>query len=392
MRLTFPQGFQWGTSTAAAQIETAYEHTWLGVKARDGAIFARTTDHELRRAEDAGYISQFGTWYRCSVDWARLQPAALEPFHPALVEEYRQFFADLRSGGMNILFVLHHFAHPKWFEAAGGWLNEDNISRYFDFVRRCISAFGEFAGNWNTFNEPNVFALNGYVLGHFPPFRKNLLAANRVLTNMGKAHRIAYDLLKSRFPEVPVGISFNTAWFEGIGWLGKLPAAYTSWWFHSRAERHFTKVDYWGLSYYAYVPFAPLPLTELDRPGALSRLHIAHDKMWGYRPEGLGRMLRRFWRRYRKPLLITENGICTDDPQERIERIRQYLTVCHKAIGDGVDLRGYIHWSTWDNFEWHLGPSYRFGLVSIDRHTMTRSMTPAGEFFSQVARDNAIDV
>lgn len=110
--------------------------------------------------------------------------------------------------------------------------------------------------------------------------------------------------------------------------------------------------------------------------------------MWGYRPEGLGRVLRRFWKKYRKPLIITENGICTDDDKVRTQAIQDYLKECHKALSDGVDLRGYIHWSTWDNFEWHLGPTYRFGLVRVDFDNMNRSMTKAGLFYEQVAQNN----
>jgi beta-glucosidase len=89
-------------------------------------------------------------------------------------------------------------------------------------------------------------------------------------------------------------------------------------------------------------------------------------------------MLRMFHKKYRKPIIITENGICTEDDRQRIQSIKDYLTVCHTAIQSGVDVRGYIHWSTWDNFEWHLGRKYRFGLVRVDFNTMSRNMTEAG--------------
>ncbi len=393
MVLRFPPHFLWGTSTSAAQIETAFDHQWKGCRARDGYALDRTTDHEQRRGEDLELIRQFGTVYRCSVDWSRLQREPFAPFDEDTTAEYQDFFEQLNANGVRILFVLHHFAHPRWFEEAGGWLKEDNVSAFVDFVVRCIEHFGAYIFNWNTFNEPNVYALNAFILGEFPPRRKKRLGlANRALRNMGRAHDVAYDLIKRRHPDHEVSISLNTASFVAASPLGAIPAIFTDWWFHRRAARPFRKVDYWGLSYYAHVPFAPFPVTEINNPGRLDRMNVPHDRMWGYRPEGLGKMLRRFRKRYRRPLFLVENGICTDDPQRRIESIKAYLQECHAAIEDGVDLRGYLHWSTWDNFEWRLGPTYRFGLVRVNLHTKERTMTSAGLFYAQVCQDNAVDV
>ena len=153
----------------------------------------------------------------------------------------------------------------------------------------------------------------------------------------------------------------------------------------------FERCDFWGLSYYAYMIFNPLPVDAMTGKKTLEKWGIPHDKMWGYRPEGLGKVLRRFYKKYRKPILITENGICTDDPEKRIQAIKDYLSVCAEVIKDGVPLLGYIHWSTWDNFEWHLGPSYRFGLIRVNFETMEREITPAADFYAQVARENGFD-
>ncbi|HNG91040.1 MAG TPA: family 1 glycosylhydrolase, partial [Saprospiraceae bacterium] len=125
--LAFPSHFFWGTSTAAAQVETATDHPWRGLLALDGYRFERTTDHERRRAEDAEYIARLGSVYRCGVDWCRLQPAPLAPFQAAVVAEYRTFFDLLRARGVSLMFVLHHFAHPNWFEEKGGWTQAANI-------------------------------------------------------------------------------------------------------------------------------------------------------------------------------------------------------------------------------------------------------------------------
>ncbi|MFZ4477880.1 MAG: family 1 glycosylhydrolase, partial [Saprospiraceae bacterium] len=362
MRIVFPEGFLWGSSTAAAQVETAGAHPWRGKRALDGYVFERTTDHEQRRAGDAQIIARFGSIYRCGVDWSRLQTEPYAKFDPEVVAEYKAFFEDLKLKGVDLMFVLHHFAHPNWFEEKGGWTSEDNIPFFLDYVRQCIKHFGSYARLWNTFNEPNVYAMNAFMLGNFPPGKKGkYFLANRVLDNMGKAHDIAVIMLRDK-TDAPVGISLNTACFEGRGVLGKLVAAFVRWWFMTRAARPFERCDFWGLSYYAYMIFDPFPMDAITRKKDLEKLQIRHDKMWGYRPEGLGEVIQRFHKKYRKPIIITENGICTDDAKQRIEAIKDYLKVCHEAIKSGVDLKGYIHWSTWDNFEWHLGPTFRFGL------------------------------
>ncbi|MBK7938491.1 MAG: family 1 glycosylhydrolase [Lewinellaceae bacterium] len=392
MNLKFPDGFVWGTSTAAAQVETATNHPWRGLRAKDGYVFERTTDHEKHRLEDAENILRFGSIYRCGVDWCRLQDAPYAKFDKKVVEEYLALFEILQKNGTGLMFVLHHFSHPNWFEERGGWTKEENIPLYLDYVRQCIKHFGPYTRYWNTFNEPNVYAMNAFILGNFPPRKKGrYFTANRVLDNMGKAHEIAVTMIREK-SDAPVGISLNTACFEGANPAGSLVAAFVRWWFHNRAARPFKKCQFWGLSYYAYMLFDPFPVDAIGRVEELDKRGIPHDKMWGYKPEGLGQVLRHFYKKYGKPIIITENGICTDHPKQRIAAIKDYLKVCHDAIQDGVDLRGYIHWSTWDNFEWHLGPTYRFGLVRVNLETMQREMTSAGLFYEEVAQHNSINI
>ncbi|MBL7797347.1 MAG: family 1 glycosylhydrolase, partial [Saprospiraceae bacterium] len=282
---------------------------------------------------------------------------------------------------------------PDWFEKQGGWTKETNIDCFVNYAQQCIKHFGEYAAYWNTFNEPNVYAYNAFFAGNFPPHqRRKYLTANRVLDNMGKAHVIARILIREKFKRAQVGISLNTAHFDAANILGVPVAAFARWWFMERAARPFRKCDFWGISYYAHVRFDPFPLDMINRPKAVEKSGLPHDRMWLYHPEGLGRVLRRFWKKYQKPIIVTENGICTDNDWQRTQALRDYLGVCHDAIRDGVDVRGYIHWSTWDNFEWHLGPTYRFGLVRVDFSTMERSMTDAGLFYEKIVQQNGIEV
>ena len=115
MKLTFPDNFIFGTSTASAQIETAFEHDWQGVKARNGTLFERTTDHEKRFKEDAAIIASVAPNYRMGLMWSKLQRAPFATFDLQAAQEYHLFIQDLKSKKIGIMMVLHHFTNPLWF-------------------------------------------------------------------------------------------------------------------------------------------------------------------------------------------------------------------------------------------------------------------------------------
>jgi beta-glucosidase len=393
MLLQFPKDFFWGTSTASAQIETASDHNWKGIRTKDGYIFDQTIDHEKQRDTDVDIIARFGNVYRCGVDWARLQGEPMGKFNHDVVEEYQGMFKQLNEKGIKIMFVLYHFSHPQWFEKKGAWLFEENAGYFSDFVKKCINNFGRYVSYWNTFNEPNAYAYNAYIGGNFPPFKRNRMGnANEVIQNMGIAHNAIYTMLKVYDKTKPVGISLFTAHFKGWNILGSPFATFADWWFHKRTAQHFEKTDFWGLSYYGLVPFTPLPVSEIMNPGKLAKMGLIHDKIWAYDPKGFLKNIKRIYKRYQKPIIITENGICTDDDAKRIQAIKDYLQVVHTAINQGVDIKGYIHWSTFDNFEWNLGPTYRFGLVRVNLETMERVDTEAAQFYEAVTRTNSVDL
>ncbi len=214
MQYIFPRDFIFGTSTAAAQIETAFEHDWQGVKSKDGFVFDRTTDHELRLKEDAEVIASLAPYYRMGPMWSKLQHAPLAQLDSSTVNEYRSLLLDLQQRGVKIMMVLHHFTNPKWFAALDSWEKEENIHLWVDFAKKTVDTFGEFVSHWNTFNEPNVYASNWWIMGFFPPFKNNPVKAAMAVKNMGKAHDAVYDYIKSKFPSQPVGISHNAIVFS----------------------------------------------------------------------------------------------------------------------------------------------------------------------------------
>ncbi|MFM7195961.1 MAG: family 1 glycosylhydrolase, partial [Bacteroidota bacterium] len=116
-----------------------------------------------------------------------------------------------------------------------------------------------------------------------------------------------------------------------------------------------------------------------------------HDDMWEYCPSGLGINIRRFWNRYKRPIIITENGICTPDDNLRVRSIREYLQEVINCINEGIDVQGYYHWSAWDNFEWNLGDSYRFGLYEVNPATLERRPKPRAEYYSGISYSGVLN-
>jgi beta-glucosidase len=393
MQLQFPKGYIWGTSTAAYQIESASDHDWKGVVSKDGTTFDRCSMHDYHRMKDLDLICQLGNAYRMSCDWAKLQKAPYEDFDPSVVGEYVAFMESLKQHGKHLMLVLHHFTNPVWFVNAGGWEKEGNRAMWLDFVKKSVAAFGSYANTWNTFNEPMVYISNGWLTGNFPPFKKGkILKARKVLKEISKAHEEAYDIIKSSFPNAPIGISKNTVKFVGEVFPGQLLARIFDYWFMDYGADHFTKSDFQGMSYYARMPFRPLPVTEIDQPGKLKELGRRYDQMWEYKPSEFYHIIHRYWKKYQKPIIITETGLCTDNSDVRIESIKEYAYWVHKAIQDGIPIIGQFYWSTIDNHEWNLGLSYRFGLVRIDFETFSRTMTKAGEFYGEIAKNNSVEV
>lgn len=385
MTLQFPEHFRFGTSTSAVQIETAVDHDWQGFRSLDQSNFTITTDHELRWEKDVNIISSLAPNYRMSLMWSKLQPAPYANFNIGAVEYYRNLLLQLRKQGVDIMLVLHHFSNPLWFSKQGGWGNKLSVEWWLDYVKKVIDEFGELVTLWNTFNEPNLYISLSSLAGLFPPQKTNPVYAWLALKNISTAHQRAYELLHLHSPGKPVGISHNGSILEADNLLGKLPAKMADWWYMDFIPGWFEHGDFFGLSFYSRIGYDPFPVTYLYTPEKLVKKGKAHDDLWEYYPQGLEICLERYWKRFKKPIIITENGMCTSDDNKRIKSLYDYMRFTHNCISKGIDIRGYYHWSTWDNFEWNLGPSCRFGLYACDPITKDRIKRPSADVYSSLA-------
>ncbi len=390
MKKTFPKQFLWGTSTAACQIESTKGTSWYGLETRDQTSVDKNIEHDRYRTEDAKIITGLGNAYRFNPDWAKLQRAPFGKLNPSAVKDYRNFLEILKSKGMHVMLTLHHFANPDWFETAGSWQSSQAPMIFSDYATKMAQAFGDQVDSWITINEPTSSAFLGYFLGYFPPHKKSILATLEVLNRQKAAHRLAYDALKEQDAKKPVGVSNSTMDFQAASLLGHASAGIFRKIHMEWVPDLFLPADFMGINYYGRIPFTPLPISEVQKPGILSKLGREHDKMWEYYPQGLEEVIIKMYQRYQLPIMITENGCCTDNDRQRILSIQDHLSAVHKAIAQDIPVLGYFHWSTFDNVEHHLGSSFRFGLVHVDYSTMERTIKPSGKFYASVAKENMI--
>jgi beta-glucosidase len=326
------------------------------------------------------------------LDWSRLQRAPYADFDEDTVKEYTEWLTALKSRNLHVMLVLHHFGDPTWFAEKGAWLDDKSFDIFLDFAKKMIHHFARFADSWNTFNEPGGYMMMGWLLRTFPPWKKSWFKVNKVLKNMAKTHEATYDLIKAH-SDKPVGISKHTMLYERENIFGIIAERFIDWFYMTKIPDAFhKKADFFGLSYYGRVPLAPLPISEIDTPGKLEKSGKKHDKMWEYHPQGIEKIIKRYYKRYGLPIWITENGLCTDDDDFRTESIRDYLQSIHKCIEDGVPVKAYFHWTTWDNFEWFLGPQFRFGLYHTDFKTMERTAKGSAKFFREIQKRNSLRI
>lgn len=421
----FPKKFLWGASTSSHQAEGGTVNDWsvwelanahdLANQARkrlSTANYHRVTklpiwaeiktaamdpgnyvsgkgiDHYHRYEEDFTIAERLGlNAFRFSLEWSRLEPVEGQ-WNAEAFEHYREYIASLKKHGLTPLMNIWHWTLPVWFAERGGFKHRGNL-KYFDrFVAKVAEEYGHEITYVITLNEPNVYTTFSFLTGDWPPQEKSWLSFIRVYWNLTRAHRRAYRILKKVNPKLQIGIAAQLANISSKRPHNLLDVVQTewmryfwNWWFirRMRLEQDFVGFNYYFTDYYRFGKFdgpddPPLPTSDMG---------------WYMEPEGLYPLLLRVWKHYKKPIIITENGVADMHDQYRQWWLSETLLAMEKAIGEGVDLRGYFHWSFTDNFEWAMGWWPKFGLVEIDRkHGMRRIIRPSAKWYA--ARINQI--
>jgi beta-glucosidase len=387
----FPDGFTWGTATAAHQIEGGNTNNdWWAFEHAPGTVCAESSgdacDSWERWPEDVELVAGLGLDnYRLSVEWSRIEPAEGE-FSRAAVSHYARQCGALRERGIDPVVTFHHFTTPTWLTDQGGWETGVAIERFGRFCEVVAGALGDVMSRACTINEPNVVAAMGWLAGMFPPGTSDKDLSRAVARNMIAGHRIAVDAIRGAAPGVPVGLTLSMTDYQLLeGGEAKLESVR-----HHSEDVYLDATggdDFLGVQVYSRRRIGPKGWAGAE-PGV-----PVLDMGYEFYPASLGNCLRRAWDYTggAVPLLVTENGIGTTDDAQRIEYVRQALEGVLDVIAEGVDVRGYTYWSLLDNFEWALGYRPRFGLVDVDRSTFTRTAKPSAAWLASVAAANALD-
>jgi len=411
MSLKFPKNFYWGSATSAHQVEGGNHNDWsewekinakrLSKEAKikwqpwqqekfpemfnpENYISGRACDHYHLYEQDFDIAKKLGhNAHRFSIEWSRIEPEQGK-FNEKEIEHYRKVILALKKRGIEPFVTLWHWTNPLWIRDMGGWENK-KITDYFErYAEKISNALGENVKFWITLNEPEIYASNSYFAGVWPPQKKNLFAYLRVLNNLIKAHRKAYGVIKKANSNSKIGIAKNNIYFEAYQnkLVNRVLKKFIDWWwnfyFLNRIRNH---QDFIGLNHYFH--------NRINYGFNKNENKKISDIGWELYPEAIYYVLKDL-KRFNKPIYITENGLADGGDKKRSWFILESLKNIGKAINEGVNVRGYLHWSLMDNFEWDKGFWPRFGLVEVNYKTLERKIRPSALQYAKICKTNEL--
>jgi beta-glucosidase len=342
--------------------------------------------------------------YRFSIEWARIEPEE-GFFSKAALDHYRRMIAACRAMNVIPMVTFHHFTAPLWFTRDGGWEDAKSVDRFARYCERAGRALGDLMQYACTINEANVpilmaaqqtmldpsrwvrpkrFADLAKRCGGDPDrFAPYMLGNGFAATpNLIAAHRKGYEALKSAGLTCPVGLTLamQDIQAEPGGEAMRDAAA-------QALDGQFLDTlkgdDFVGVQTYTRILLGPKGMGAV--PEGAERTQMGYE----FYPEALEGTIRRAAKITGCPIIVTENGIGTEDDSRRIEYTRRALAGVQRCLADGIDVRGYIHWSLLDNYEWLEGYRPKFGLVEVDRATQARKPKPSAYWLGASAKANA---
>jgi beta-glucosidase len=448
----FRNDFIWGGASASYQVEVAAYEDGKGLSIWDefckqsahiidGSNGDVACDHYHLYQKDVDIMKKIGfKAYRFSISWPRVLPEGKGTVNEKGLDFYDRLTDSLLAANIKPFATLFHWDYPASLSRFGGWLNPESPEWFADYTEIVAKRLGDRIKHIMTFNEPQVFIGNGYDEAAFAPgiaypITDTLLMAHHVLLAHGKAVQV----LRSIIPGVEVGYAPTcSAHYPATNSPADIEAARHA--FFATEDRCFWNVPYWSDPVYLgeypaafmekfgkYMPkIGANDMKTICQPLDFCAQNIYNGRAvrasttgtdgkggyefvarktgepftgtkWPITPDALYWGPRFLFERYKKPIIISENGLsCQDvvsldgkvhDPN-RIDFLNRYLLSLRKAADDGVDVRGYFQWSVTDNFEWAKGYTERFGLVYCDFETQERILKDSAYWYSEVIRTN----
>lgn len=402
----FPSGFLWGTATSAHQIEGGNtKNDWYRwetnakriarLKAEgknpddyisgDACDFRHRYREDLKRAAEELHTNAF----RFSIEWSRVEPEDGK-WDETEIAYYRDVVKTCREFGIEPVVTLWHFTLPLWVADRGGWLWRGVTARWLQYVERMVRELGNDVKIWITINEPTVYTGYGYLAGEAPPGFRNPWKAIETMYALSYAHAEAYELIHHMSPRkdvqvgIAAGLQWITPWSHNI--INDVAAFirrfFAMRWFFMLAKK---KQDFVGVNYYRHFQIRVNP--KLPRWGLFWHEPVERqsDMGWELVPEGLYHVCRWAWKKFRKPIYITEYGLADETDTWRAWYLAEGVRQAARLRADGVDLRGFLVWSLIDNFEMPPPMSFwpKFGL-----QTRERVWRSSARVWAEIARTN----
>jgi beta-glucosidase len=443
-KIAFPEGFIWGTSTSAYQIEGAWDEDGKGKSIWD--VFSHVpgkvinnengdvaADHYHRWHEDVDLINALHlNAYRFSISWTRILPDGNRTVNQKGLDFYSRLIDRLLELGIQPFPTLFHYDLPQALQDLGGWPARDTALRFGEYAGVLGKAFGDRIQYWITHNEPFVTAVVGYYLGIHAPGIQDLAATIQSMHHLLLSHGLAVQALReSTRPGAQIGAALNlstvmpasedeqdlqaAARFDAFLnrmildplYFSRYPAELEPLFMATMSANLSDDLkiisiptDYLGVNYYSRTVVKHDPNIPILEASEVHPTGNEYSMMWEIYPEGLHDLLVRVQKDYTPPyILITENGVPVPEDidfdgrirdERRIRYLRAHLIQTKRAMDAGVPVKGYFVWSLMDNFEWALGYRPRFGLIHVDFKTQERIIKDSGHWFSSVARTNLV--
>ncbi len=391
MTISFPDGFVWGTATAAHQVEGGnWNNDWWAWEHAPNTVCPEPSgdavDHYWRYPQDIATLGALGFGaYRFSIEWSRIEPEEGE-FSRAALDHYRRMLGTCLENGLLPVVTFHHFTTPRWATTGDTWADPVTAERFARFCERAVDALGDLIGMANTINEPNVVALIGYMIGVFPPAKQNADLYVRASDVLIDGHKRAYEVLKAGPGDFPVGLTLSMGdWYTPPGGEEALAGI-------RRQHEDIYLEAARGNDFFGVQAYSRTRLDERGLPmGPEAGVEVL-DMGYEYWPQALEVAIRHAADVAQVPVYVTENGIGTTDDDQRIRFVTSALEGVGRCLDDGIDVRGYFYWSALDNFEWAYGYKPQFGLIAVDRDTQLRRLKPSAQWLGGVARANRLEV
>ncbi len=414
MKFKFPDNFLWGAATSAHQVEgnnindwsewekknakrlaeeaKTYWQSWQRKKfpemlTPENYISGRACDHYNRYEEDFNIARSLGhNAHRFSIEWSRIEPEEGK-FNQREIEHYQKVLEALQKRNIKPFVTLWHFTNPLWLAKIGGLKNRKFPYYFTRYAKFAVSNLHDLADNWITLNEPTVVISNSFLKGKWPPQKKNCVSSFGLYSNFATAHKSAYEEIHKISDQIKVGLANMLIFLEPYrknSILDRLSVSAFQY-FSNKKMLNITKDyhDFLAVNFYFH--------NRTKFPAKIKNENKeVSDLGWEIYPEGIYHILKDL-KKYNLPIYITENGLANAEDEKREKFIQDHLCWIHKAIQEGINVKGYFHWSLLDNFEWDKGFWPRFGLVEVDYKTLERKIRPSAYEYAKICGGNGLE-